>query len=212
MKKTTVRVVLSLSVLIAGVALSRVADAQSGSHGTFPRLRNANTAHGTFYLGVSGGEQCNQYEECGLVAGTQLKVWQKSQLDQTWFLPPQQNGYRFGNVINYFVDLWTGNDLCIVVQNNDAFKQGTNLVVTDCTTDYATKYWYATPAEDLGAPYPGCFAISESLDAMYISVAAGNVQNGSLVDIWPLCRPGSNACGNPSNAFHPDQFWCPEAP
>jgi hypothetical protein len=42
-----------------------------------------------------------------------------------------------------------------------------------------------------------------------MSVQNGVVQNGSAVIQYTLCTPTNGACGNPSNSWHADQFWCP---
>ncbi|HVV53580.1 MAG TPA: RICIN domain-containing protein [Polyangia bacterium] len=191
--------------MVAGAAISGSAQAQ-----TFSRYRNANTAHGTFYLGVSGGEVCDPAnEKCGVKAGTQLITYQKSGDDQQWELTLPQGGYVY--LQDLLGDPWTNDGTCINVVNRST-SQGANLEIESagCIGD-PTARWRPVQAEDLGAPYPGCYAFQDLASGLYMGVSGGNVQNGSHVIQWPLCIAGSNACGGPAG-FHPDQFWCPETP
>jgi len=199
-------VLQGLAIVVAGVAISGSAHAQS-----FSRWRNASTAHGTFFLGVSGGAQCNRFEECGVVPGTQLITWQKAGDDQQWRLVLPGGG--FVDVQDFFPDLATNSGTCMHVRNQSS-SAGANLELTSggfCIFSDNSVRWHLVRAEDIGAPFPGCFAFQNGLSGMFMSVYQGNVQNGSRVVQWPLCQPGSSACGAPAG-FHADQFWCPETP
>jgi hypothetical protein len=210
MTKCAVRLVQVLFIVISGFATSGLAHAQSP---TWARWRNANTAHGRFYLGVSGGEVCQSGGgPCGLVAGTQLITWQKSGPDQEWGVVEQSGnvnrlpGYNIQNDLFDF----SGGAMCLVIPFS---KIGGNqqVIVDSCYNDAIDEtYWVAVSAESLGAPYSGCYAIKPYTSGYYMSVSQGDVHNGSSVVLWTLCKPNSGNCGNPSNAWHPDQFWCPE--
>lgn len=215
MTRDVVRVARGLSVVMLGVAIAGTAQAQTQG---FAHLRNANTTHGKFYLGVKGGDDCPAGEDyCGLWAGQQLITWQYvSSPDQIWGVPPL--GPTIENVSEILINPppspppSSGPQACIELDDYPIVQENDTLFVNDCQFG---SQWAAVTAESLGAPYPGCFAfklVGEGFPntAMYLSVYQGNVKNGSAAIIWPLCQPNSLDCGNPSNAWHADQFWCPE--
>ncbi len=216
------RVLHGWSTFIVGLAIAGSAQAQAV---TMARWRNADTRRGTFYFGVSGGETCNPSTNiCGLKSGTQIITYQKSGEDQIW--GATESWFSIG-IQDLFPDIANGNPLCVTPQN-ESTSRNANLIVKDCQFDVQdpnvpapsdngdwNQVWAAIPAESVGAPYTGCFAFEKGLQndpagPTVMSVYQGIVQNGSHVVQWPLCQPGSNACGNPPNAFHPDQWWCPE--
>jgi len=96
--------------------------------------------------------------------------------------------------------------MCIGIPSVPVSKNE-DLIIQNCLA-LNTESFVAMPAEAFGAPYPGCYAFEAG--ELYMSVYQGNVKNGAHVVFWPLCVPGTGACGNPSDDWHPDQFWCPE--
>lgn len=205
MTRSALRIVQGLSIIIAGVAISGSAHAQS-----WMKLRNANMVHGKFYLGVSGGQVCNSLG-CGVEPGTQIIMWQSAfGGDQLWAWPMTDstltNDLPIIGGVPPAACIWIDDEPSGFPVENDS------TYIENCA--FASQ-WQAVTAESLGAPYSGCFAIkalSGSPGAPeYLSVYQGNVVNSSHVVLWPLCQPNSLNCGNPS-AWHPDQFWCPEKP
>jgi Ricin-type beta-trefoil lectin domain-like len=210
MTKNGVRVLYGLAIVVAGVAISGSAHAQALN--TFLRWRNASTAHGTFYLGVSGGVKCNPAnEQCGVAAGTPLITWQKAGLDQEVQLILPGGGYV--SLQDYYSDPWTNSGTCLHVRGQST---SLNAVLEtqsggSCLFGDNSTRWHTVRAEDLNAPFPGCYVFQNAASSLYMAVSAGNVQNGSAIVQYALCQPGSNACGAPAG-YHADQFWCPEAP
>lgn len=206
---------MGLFVVMAGVAISGSAHAQTN---TTARWRNADTTYGTYYLGVSGGVVCN--ESCGIPDGKSLITYQKSQTDQIWTVTtiPLPGFINLYNVITDSVPRYPGFQIPECIAFPWSQQQGlldglnANAVTAECSSPGATGFEVQS-AESLGAPfqYWGCYALSAA-NSLYLSVYQGKVKNGSPVVMWPLCIPNSGNCGNPSNAWHPDQFWCPEVP
>lgn len=215
MKRLTTQMALGLSIVFAGLAVSGSANAQ-----TFGRWRNANTTNGTFYLGVAGG--CEYYKgpgyECGLKSGQQIITYQLAGLDQQMAAPTDETVGRIQDTYPDYQDLTT--PMCVAVANNSK-SLNAGVVIWDCqtTSQGPGQYWKAESAEDLGAPsqYAGCFVfINQNSSPSYpankpvvLSVQNGVVKNGSAVVQYSLCTDTNGACGNPSNQWHADQFWCP---
>jgi hypothetical protein len=198
-------VLQGLAIVVAGIGISGAAHAQS-----FSRWRNANTAHGTFYLGVAGGEVCNPANgQCGVAPGTQLITWQKAGDDQEVKFTLPAGGLVF--LQDFYEDPWAIAGTCLHVRGQSN-SENANLETESslCLVDPYAR-WLPEAAENLGAPFPNCFAFQNQGSGLFMSVNQGNVQNGSRIVQWPLCVPGSGACGGPSG-YHADQFWCPEAP
>jgi hypothetical protein len=212
MKRLATQMVLGLSVVFAGLAISGSASAQ-----TFGRWQNANQANGTFYLGVAGGcVSKGPGFECGMKPGQQIITYQLAGFDQ------QMSAFTDGTVTQIkdtypdYMDLTT--PTCVGVANN-VKSLNAGLVIWDCQTPSQGpgQYWIAKTAESLGAPYSGCFVfVNQNSSAgqpaskpIVMSVQSGVVKNGSAVVQYTLCSPTNGACGNPSNQWHPDQFWCP---
>lgn len=215
MNRPVIRTAVGLLIVISGFAGPRAANAQSHPARTWGRWRNADTSRGVFYLSVWGGEVCQTGEACGLANNTQVVTYQLAGLDQRWGAVRDTQEFVFpeDNVQNYFQDYRNGvTPMCLVTGGNNSTAAGASIVVYDCQSlsQGPGQYWNVEPAEFYGAPYPGCFLFYNEHSGLVMSVRNGVVQNGSQVDQWPMCEPGSDACGNPSNAWHPDQFWCPE--
>lgn len=91
------------------------------------------------------------------------------------------------------------------------------VVIWDCQdqTQGPGQYWKAVSAEELGAPFSGCFAFVNQNSTLpgkqpvVMSVQGGVVKNGQTVVQYTLCTPTNGACGSPANWWHEDQFWCP---
>ncbi len=179
MKNIMIGVALGLSVIASSLAVATPASAQS-------RLRNAYTANGTFYLGVSGGY---------MHVGTQLIVWQKAGDDQLWYLPPGQ-----GSIQDYLTDN-NGFTVCVDAQGDPNGGLGANLIIQLCNPGYTEEFWQMFSAEKLGfgANYPGCYMFYNVAKGLAIGVAGGNtsVKNGTHVIQWTYDTSAN-------------QFWCPE--
>jgi hypothetical protein len=209
--KRATQIGLGVSLVIAGLALSGSANADSTP---LQRWQNANTTYGAFYLGVSGGEVCTGPNgSCGLARGTGIITYQLSGDDQKMSAPLVD---ATGTIQDFYAD--KDNmiiSMCVGVGNNSQ-SLGAGLVIWDCQdqTKGPGQYWTALSAEELGAPFPGCFVFvnqnsSVNGATVVMSVQNGVVANGSPVIQYSLCEPTNNACGNPANAWHADQFWCP---
>jgi hypothetical protein len=177
---------LAASVGIAGLALAGSAQAQ-----TYNQWRNADTTHGNFFMGVSGGPQCN-HVGCGLHNGTNIIVWQAGQSDQLWW----PNGGD-GPVEDYYFNVDNGSPMCLGVSGG-SLSQGTPLIIWQCN-GAKDQSWKIASAESLSAPFPGCFVFFNDKSGMVAGVSGGNVQNGTRLIQWPLFQ----------GTWHPDQFWCP---
>lgn len=216
MTRVATQMALGVSFVIAGLALSGSATAQSTP---LQRWQNANTSNGTFFLGVKGGQACNLSNgSCGVKNGTQTITYQQSAEDQEMRAPVVN---AVGTIQNYYNDADNmALTSCLGVANNSK-SLSAGVVSWDCQSmsQGPGQYWKALSAEGLGAPFPGCFAfVNQNASTAYpankpvvMSVSGGSVQNGSGIIQYTLCTPTNGACGSPSNAFHADQFWCPVA-
>jgi Ricin-type beta-trefoil lectin domain-like len=211
MKSVATRRMLGAFIVIASLAVSGFASAQAQIWG---RWRNASTAAGgPYYLGVSGGEVCDPAtEKCGVKPGTQLITWTKSGLDQFMGAANPANNGGPGIFRDWYNDWFDGTTpMCLALPNNATTgPENTNVVIWDCDSQNNAQNWYLVPASIEGAPYPGCYLIVNQGNGMALSVYQGNVKDGARVILWPGCAPNNGECGNPSNAWHPDQFWCPD--
>lgn len=211
MNRRATQIGLGVSAVIAGLMLSGSASAQSTS---LQRWQNANTTNGVFYLGVSGGEVCTGPNgSCGLKRGTQIITYQSSGDDQKMSAPVVDTTGRIQDYYNDKDNMIVS--MCVGVANN-LKSLNAGLVIWDCQdqSQGPGQWWEAVSAEELGAPFPGCFVFvnqnsSVNGATIVMSVQNGVVKNGSGVVQYSLCSPASNACGNPSYAWHADQFWCP---
>jgi hypothetical protein len=207
------RTALGGVIVAASLAVAGSASAQTA---TWALWKNANTTNGTFYMGVSGGPKCNASRQCWVNPGTQIITWTQSQGDQ--YMGAIEN-FPPGTTIQDFYKDSSGNPMCLQVAGNSQ-STNANIVVSECQnrTQSPSQFWQAASAEDLGAPFPGCFMFfnmnSPGVTLMVLSVFQGSVKDGSRVIQFPICEPtsGGNTCGFPPNAWHPDQFWCPIQP
>ncbi len=211
MKSVPTRAILGGFVVIASLAISGSASAQSK---IWARWKNAASPASTpYYMGVSGGKVCSWYG-CGVATGTQIIMWTKSDWDQEMGAPDPANGGGPGLVQDDYNDYEDGETpMCLALQNNaTSGGQNTNFVIWDCGPQNPGQNIQLKRAEDLSpaAPYPGCYAFIDQGTGMALSVYQGNLYKGARVVNWPLCVPNSGACGSPSNAYHADQFWCPD--
>jgi hypothetical protein len=163
-----------------------------------------------YYLGVSGGPFCTPTRGCGYTAGTPIILWTATTNgDQNWLSSYPGSG----TVQNEFGDPGVGDPWDLAVYGDGT---GNNSSVAIEPPPVTSMTWTITSATDLGAPYPGCYAFinqhatngQNGTKAMV--VYQGKVQQGQRVVLYDLCTPTNGKCGNPSNAWHPDQFWCPE--
>ncbi len=199
MKKSMTRIALGLFIAGASLAVSNAASAQ-----TFVRWLNASRPNNNlFFMGVSGGPLCGG-NRCSYNAGTQIITYQFGQNDQLW-----SAAFPGGpeHVVNMFGDIVSGTGWCLHVSGG-SISNGANLVINPCTTS-SIDNWTIQSSESLGAPFRGCFIFRNQLSGKVMAVQGGVPFNGARVIQYDLCQPGSPACGNPSNAFHADQFWCP---
>jgi hypothetical protein len=199
MMTSATRIALGLIIACASVAAPKAASAQG-----FLRWMNASRPNNNiFFMGVAGGPQCSG-NRCSYTPGTQIITWQFGQNDQEWSATvpggPQ-------HVVNLFGSPVSGAGFCLHVAGSSV-SNNANLVINPCTTS-STDNWTIQSAESLGAPFSGCFIFRNQLSGKVMSAYQGNVFNGARVIQYDLCQPGSPACGNPANAFHADQFWCP---
>jgi hypothetical protein len=180
-------------MVIASVTLAAPASAQN-----LGRWRNADTTHGNFFLGVAGGPVCN-YAGCGLNNGTNIIVWQYSQMDQLWW--PDAGG----PLQDYYYNISNGLPMCAGVAAG-SINQGTPIIIWQCN-GALDQSWKIVSADAVSAPFPGCFVFFNNKSGMVMGVSAGNVQNGTRVIQWPLFygTPGA------PTGWHPDQFWCPQS-
>jgi hypothetical protein len=219
MARITTRWVLGGITMVASLAVASSASAQTV---TWALWQNANTANGMFYMGVSGGPKCNSTtHQCWVNPGTQIITWTQSQADQ--YMGAIENWFPGTQIQDFYKDM-NGNPMCLGTAANST-SQNANIVVWECQdkTQGPGQYWQSFRAEDLGAPYPGCFmfvnmnttAATGGFEGV-LSVFQGSVKDGSRVIQFPICspRPNSNtaSCGFAPNAWHPDQFWCPYQP
>jgi hypothetical protein len=196
MRRNVLITALAASIVVAGVSLAVPASAQNIPN----RWRNADTTHGTFYLGVSGGPTCNRVD-CGLHNGANIIAWQFGQEDQLWW-PESGNG----PVEDYYFNIDNGLSMCLGVAAG-SLNAGTPLVIWQCN-NALDQSWKIVSAEAVSAPFPGCSVFFNNKSGMVMGVSGGNVQNGTKVIQWPLFQgtPGGNA------GWHPDQFWCLQSP
>jgi hypothetical protein len=211
MKRLATQIALGVSIVFAGLAISGSAKAQ-----TWGRWQNLNEVNGQFYLGVAGGEVCNGPNgSCGVKRGAAMITWQRSGEDQDMGAPVDD---ATGTIQDFYND--SANDvlpMCVgVAANSLALNAG--VVIWDCQdqSQGPGQYWKTVSASELGAPFPGCFAFvnqnsSVNGKTVVMSVQGGVVKNGQAVVQYTLCTPTNGACGNPSNWWHEDQFWCPAA-
>jgi len=201
MKTSATRIALGLLIAAATLAASKGAHAQG-----FVHWRNASEPSGVkYYLGVAGGPICTPTRGCGYNAGTQIITWTLSQGDQNWLA----NYPETGVVQNEFGDRGVGDPWDLAVYG-DSLANNTNLVIEPPGDSSET--WSVVSAESIGAPYTGCYLFTNQRSGKVMAVYQGNVFNGAHVVQYDLCSPTDGKCGNPSNAYHPDQFWCPENP
>ena len=200
MKTSATRIALGLFIAVATLGISKGAHAQTWAH-----WRNQVEPGGVpLYLGVSGGPFCTPTRGCGYTAGTHIILWTSTTSgDQNWLTSFPGTG----NVQNEFGDPGTGDPWDLAVYG-DYTANSTYVVIEPPTVNSAI--WTITRAEDLGAPYTGCFAFINQNSGKAMVVYQGNVYKGASVVQYDLCTPTNNLCGNPSHAWHPDQFWCPE--
>lgn len=193
---TLARIALGLFIAGASVATPKAASA-------FVRWQNASTpGNNLFFMGVAGGPQCSG-NRCSYTPGTQIITWQFGQNDQEWNASAIPGGPE--HVSNMFGDPVSGTGYCL---HPSGSTNNSNLVINPCSSS-SIDNWTIQSAESMGAPFGGCFMFKNQLSGKVLSVYQGNVFNGAHVVEYDECQPGSNACGNPSNAFHADQFWCP---
>ncbi len=199
MKTSATRIALGVFIAAATMAASKGAHAQG-----FVRWQNASQPNGVqYYLGVSGGPWCTPTRGCGYTAGTQIITWTKSQDDQYWL----GNYPGTVSVENKFGDPGVGDPWFLAVSGNST-SNSANLVIEPWGYG-SSETWVIESAEQLGAPYSGCYAFVNQHSGKAMAVQGGVPNNGAHVIQYDFCAPNNNNCGNPSHAFHPDQFWCP---
>jgi len=190
---------IALGLLITGASLASPKAASA-----FVRWQNASTPNNNlFFMGVSGGPLCGGHG-CSYNSGTQIITYQFGQNDQEW------NATFPGgpeHIVNMFGDIVSGTGWCLHVSGG-SLSNGANLVISPCTSS-SIDNWTIQSAQSLGAPWSGCFAFINQASGKAMAVQGGVPFNGAHVIQYDLCRPDNNACGNPSHAFHADQFWCP---
>lgn len=196
MKTSATRIVLGLFIAAATLGTSKAANAQ------WVRWQNLNQPNNNiFFLGVSGGPICGS-RGCGYNAGTQMITWAWGQSDQDW----QPNYPGTTTVQNRFGDRGIGDPWYLAVAG-DSGSNGANLVINP--PGYSSETWVIEAAADQGAPYTGCYIFFNKSSGKVMSVSGGVPSNGAHVIQYDLCTPTNGKCGNPSNAWHTDQFWCP---
>ncbi|HVT09637.1 MAG TPA: hypothetical protein VHO67_19385 [Polyangia bacterium] len=200
MNKPATRIALGVFIAAATLAASNAAHAQA-----WVRWQNASTPNGNVYfLGVSGGPICTPTRGCGYNAGTQMITWAWGQTDQDW--QPTYPGTV--SVQNRYGDRGVGDPWYLAVSGGSV-NNNANVVIEP--PGYGAETWVIQPAADQGAPYTGCYIFWNKATGKAMSVAGGVPNNGAHVVQYDLCTPTNGKCGNPSHAWHPDQFWCPVA-
>ncbi len=191
---------IALGLLFAAATLA----APTAAHAdTWVRWQNASQPnHNIFFLGVSGGPICTPTRGCGYNAGTQMITWAWGQGDQDW----QPVYPETGPVQNQFGDRGVGDPWYLAVAG-DSGSNGANLVINP--PGYSSETWVVQDAAVQGAPYTGCYIFWNKSSGKVMAVQGGVPSNGAHVIQYDLCTPTNGKCGNPSNAWHPDQFWCP---
>jgi hypothetical protein len=196
MKTSATRIALGLFIATASLAASKTASAQ-----TYVRWENASQPNGNiFFLGVSGGPQCDG-NRCAYSEGTQIITYQYGQLDQEWTAAVPGTG----PVTNLYGDPVSGAGYVLAVAGNST-SDGANLVIWPSDGSLGQTW----EIEAVAGAYSGCYVFRNPNSGKVMSVSGGTPYNGAHVIQYDFCQPGSPACGNPANAYHPDQFWCPE--
>jgi hypothetical protein len=181
---------LGLFLVSAGVAMSAPASAQIVTR----RWRNADTSHGTFFFGVSGGARNNGFGKHWIDPGTNVIIWPASGSDQEWQAFEEGPASEVSNLFRDF----GGNTMCLAVAGNSP-TQGAAMVVQECNGQVPQK-WTVKKAEDYGAPFPGCFVFINANSGMVMGVSSANMVQGTQVIQWGFFQL----------PYHSDQFWCPQ--
>jgi hypothetical protein len=200
------RLALGLSIIATSLALARPASAT--------RWRNLDTRNGTFFMGVAGG--CvNTVNGCRLISGTKIIVWQntndgKDHRDQNWMVAGAASPNTFvGNTLPSTTPQLAGLSIA-----GNPIANGSQVIVRDILPccNAADQKWEIKRAEDVQAPFTGCFLFRNINSGQIAGVAGGTVTQGKDVIQWPLFlgTPNQGSLQNPMG-WHLDQFWCPEA-
>jgi hypothetical protein len=200
MRTSAARIALGVSIAAATLAASNAAHAT-----TWVRWKNKSEPNNNVYfLGVPGG--CIPTTRgCVYNSGTGMITWAYGQSDQDW--QPTFPGTAL-KVINRHGSPVSGCCFELAIAN-DSFNNNVNVIIS--APGAASNSWdiVEKPDANLPAPYPGCYVFKNRRSGKVMSIRGGVPGNGAQVMQYDLCKPGSPACGNPSNAWHPDQFWCP---
>lgn len=203
--RSVAKFAVGLFVVTSGLALARPASAT--------RWRNLDTRNGTFFLGVSGGCTSTQFG-CRIVSGRNIIVWQntgdgKDHRDQNWMGGSVATASTFiGNSLPSTTPQLAGLSL-----GGTWTQAGVQVVVRDippcCST--ADQSWEIKKAEDVHAPFAGCFLLKNVASGMVAGVSGGTLAQGKNVIQWGLFL-GASDQGSITNpmGWHLDQFWCPE--
>jgi len=181
MRTLAIKAALLSSIVAVGMAMAGTANASP----TLRRLRNADTTHGAFYLGIPGGPHSGHvYDNLNLI------VWQFSQNDQLWWVP-DDNG--FGQFSNFYTDP-SGLNVCLGVNGSG---NGATIIDQPCDANNPVQVWQLIGSNKVGkgTQYPGCFILWNTNNGKAIGVANGNVQNGGAVVQWDYDGTAN-------------QFWC----
>jgi hypothetical protein len=205
--RNVVKFALGLSVIAASFALARPASAT--------RWRNLDTRNGTFFMGVSGGCTNTQFG-CRIFSGRNIIVWQnsstdgKNHTDQNWMVPGVANpSTLIGNTLVSMTPQLAG--LSIL---NSSTAAGAQVVVRDIDPQVfrPDQSWEIKRAEDVQAPFTGCFILRNRNSSQVAGVSGGTLSQGQNVIQWALYlgTPNQGSVQTPMG-WHLDQFWCPEA-
>jgi hypothetical protein len=177
MGKGAIKAVLLSSIVAVGVGIA----APSSASPTLRRLRNADTSHGAFYLGIPPGPQNGHVND-----NQNLIVWQFSQNDQLWWVPDDAG---YGQFSDFYTD-FSNASVCLGIGS------GGHIIDQVCDANNEVQFWQLIGSNKVGldGQYPGCYILWNGTTGQAIGVS-GSVVNGSSVMATTY-----NGSAN--------QFWC----
>lgn len=182
------KLALKAAFLSSAVAVVCAVTATASAAPSLRRLRNADTTHGQFFLGIPGGVQNGHVGN-----NLNLVVWQASQNDQFWWVP-LDNGY--GQFSDFYTNVF-GQAVCLTVNGS-----GNGAPIADQACDPSAnntnQLFQLIGSNKVGkdALYPGCYILWNPTTSKAIGVANKNVTNGGAVVQWDYDGTAN-------------QFWCP---